>query len=148
MVLLLSSDFQKLSMSHLSMYFSGSCISPLEKTTPFHGHVLAVEAFWCGLWGCWCNGILKCGISIYLHRCEVWNSDLDEMKKLLNLTWIYITFNMFHLLYRKRKRATGFALKQFEKNFPKQAKQLKDFYNWSTNSDEEFSLLKNIMKSY
>ena len=55
---------------------------------------------------------------------------------------------MFHLFYRKRKRATGFALKQFEKNFPKQAKQLKDFYNWSTNSDEEFSLLKNIMKSY
>ena len=49
--------------------------------------------------------------------------------------------------FRKQNKMAGFALKQLEKNFPKQAKQLKDFYNWSMNPDDEFNLLKNIMKS-
>ena len=39
------------------------------------------------------------------------------------------------------------AMKQFEKNFPKQAKHLKDFYNWATTSDEEYNLLNTILKS-
>ena len=49
--------------------------------------------------------------------------------------------------FRKHKKITGFALKQLEKRFPKGVKGLKNFYNWTTNPEEEFNLLAKIMKS-
>ena len=49
---------------------------------------------------------------------------------------------------RKHNKITGFALKQLEKQFPKSMKGLKNFYNWTTNADEEFTLLAKIMKSF
>lgn len=44
----------------------------------------------------------------------------------------------------------GFALKKLEENFPQHAKglrKLKEFYNWATDSESEFALLNNIIKS-
>ena len=41
----------------------------------------------------------------------------------------------------------GFAMKQLEKNFPRGIKHLKDFYNWTMNPEDEYNLLKNIVKS-
>ena len=46
-----------------------------------------------------------------------------------------------------KKGLSGFALRQLEKNFPKGMKQLKDFYKWATTSEDEFNLLKTIMKT-
>merc|ERR1712062_511752 len=47
----------------------------------------------------------------------------------------------------KHNKITGFALKQLEKRFPKGVKGLKNFYNWTTNPEEEFNLLAKIVKS-
>jgi len=49
--------------------------------------------------------------------------------------------------FRKQGKIAGFAMKQLEKNFPKGTKGLKMFYSWATSSDEEFNLLRNIIKS-
>ena len=52
-------------------------------------------------------------------------------------------------MFKKQQgKIAGFALKQLEKNFPKQGKLLKDFYAWTTSSEDEFNLLKNIVKSF
>ena len=43
----------------------------------------------------------------------------------------------------------GMAMKTLEDNFPKQAKglsKLTDFYGWSSNKDQEYDLLKNIVR--
>lgn len=49
---------------------------------------------------------------------------------------------------RKHKKITGFALKMLEKNFPKEMKKLKDFYNWAMDRDSEFALLGKIVNSF
>ena len=60
---------------------------------------------------------------------------------------IYFNYNTCIFNFRKHKKITGFALKQLEKRFPKGVKGLKNFYNWTTNPEEEFNLLAKIMKS-
>lgn len=47
---------------------------------------------------------------------------------------------------KHQNKIAGFALKQLEKTFPKSAKHLKDFYNWTTSSDEDYDLLRSIIK--
>eukprot|EP00095_Tigriopus_kingsejongensis_P004199 maker-scaffold208_size258758-snap-gene-1.28 protein:Tk04199 transcript:maker-scaffold208_size258758-snap-gene-1.28-mRNA-1 annotation:"calpain-b-like isoform x14" len=47
----------------------------------------------------------------------------------------------------KRDKIVGFAFKKLEQNFPQHAKglkALKNFYNWATDSESEFDLLKTI----
>ena len=60
---------------------------------------------------------------------------------------IYLNYNTCIFNFRKHKKIAGFALKQLEKRFPKGVKGLKNFYNWTTNPEEEFNLLAKIMKS-
>ena len=58
--------------------------------------------------------------------------------------------NILSIFCRKRDKLVGFAFKQLEKNFPHSAKglaALKKFYSWATNHEEEFNLLKDIVKS-
>ena len=60
---------------------------------------------------------------------------------------VYSNCNSYIFNFRKHNKITGFALKQLEKRFPKGVKGLKNFYNWTTNPEEEFNLLAKIMKS-
>ncbi|XP_059096640.1 calpain-9-like isoform X3 [Tigriopus californicus] len=50
----------------------------------------------------------------------------------------------------KRDKIVGFALKKLEQNFPQHTRGLRalqSFYNWATDRDSEFDLLKTIVKS-
>ena len=121
MIFLLSSDFQKFSMSHPSMYFSGSCLM-----SPFGGTPLPPPLGWRHLWMvskvfivwhpkpifyCWKTSIYLIVFWNKMIWQTNWSSNWDENLSILILKFHALNFyatvgKLFKLLYAQPILAT------------------------------------------